>query len=209
MTVHTGTLGMGGKVSARKITNSVRPSKEWRIKQALRKDTINGLIGEKLAKVLTDHFGVVTAVGNLRAVHTSGKTGLATNYGIISRRVVTDAWVAFLVDNLQVETPEFGDLKFHDSGVGVTAAVAGDTDIETTDGESRVAGTQIDGAAGAWVYKSVATITYTTSKAITEHGLFTIITGGTMVDRHVFSAINVVSTDQIEFTYEITFTAGS
>ena len=209
MTVHTGRLGMGGKVSARKITNSVRPSLDWRVKQALRKDTLKGFIGEKVAAPFANFFGAMTAVGTLRAVHTSGETGLATNYEVISRRVVTDAWVAFLVDNMQVETAEFGDLKFHDSGVGTTAAVAGDTDIETTDGEARVAGTQIDGAAGAWVYKSVGTITYTTSKAITEHGLFTIVTGGTMVDRHVFAAINVVNTDQIEFTYEITFTAGS
>ena len=58
------------------------------------------------------------------------------------------------------------------------------------------------------IYKSVGTITYTTTKAITEHGLFNIVTAGILMDRHTFTAINVVNTDQIEFTYELTVNDG-
>jgi len=120
--------------------------------------------------------------------------------------VVTTAFVSFVVDQLQTETSVFGDFKFHDSGVGTTAENAGDTIIETTDGESRATGTQTE--ASATVYKSVGTIAYTTSKAITEHGLFNDATAGTLMDRTVFSAINVVSGDSVEFTYQLTVSAG-
>ena len=120
--------------------------------------------------------------------------------------MITTAFVNYMVDELQAETTAWGDFKFHDSGVGVTSAAVGDTDIETTDGEARVTGTQIEGATPE-IYKSVGTITYTSSLAITEHGLFNIVTAGILMDRHTFTAINVVNTDQIEFTYELTVTS--
>jgi hypothetical protein len=77
----------------------------------------------------------------------------------------------------------------------------------TTDGEARVAGTQTESAANA--YQSVGTIAYTTTKAITEHGLFNDVSAGTLMDRTVFSAINVVNLDSIQFTYTLTVSAGS
>jgi len=115
--------------------------------------------------------------------------------------------VNFVVDQLQTETSVFGDFKYHDSGEGSTAENITDTDIETTDGESRATGTQTEGAANAYV--SVGTISYTTTKAIVEHGLFNASTGVTLMDRSVFSAINVVNGDSIQFTYTLTLTAGS
>jgi len=133
--------------------------------------------------------------------------GSIVNYGLVSTNLVTDAFVEFMVDQLQAETSVWGDFKFHDSGVGVTGAAVGDTDIETTDGETRPTGTQVEGAS-AEIYRSVGTIAYTTTKAITEHGLFSIVTAGTMMDHHVFAAINVVNGDSISFTYELTCTAG-
>lgn len=133
--------------------------------------------------------------------------GTVINYGLISTRLVTTAFVNFMVDQLQTETSEWGDFKYHDSGVGTTGAAVGDTDIETTDGESRATGTQTEGAS-ANIYRSVGTISYTSTLAITEHGLFSQVTGTTLMDRHVFSAINVVNGDSIQFTYEHTYTAG-
>jgi len=55
----------------------------------------------------------------------------------------------------------------------------------------------------------VGTIAYTTTKAITEHGIFNDPTAGTLMDRTVFSAINVVSGDSVQYTYTLTLTAGS
>lgn len=132
--------------------------------------------------------------------------GELIDYGLVSLRVVTTAFVDFMVDQLIAETSTWGDFKYHDSGVGVTGAAVGNTDIETTDGEARATGTQVENAHN--IYESVGTISYTTTKAITEHGLFNAASGVTLLDRHVFSAINVENGDSIEFTYRLTCTAG-
>lgn len=124
-----------------------------------------------------------------------------------SYRVVTDAFVAFVVDQLQAETSAFGDFKYHDSGIGVGAEAAGDTALGTAWGGARTVGTQTEGAT-ANIYKSVATTTYNATKAITEHGLFNAAAGVTLMDRSVFSAINVVDTDKIEWTYELSLASG-
>ncbi len=92
-------------------------------------------------------------------------------------------------------------------GLGTQAENANETALQTTTGISRVVGTQAEGAS-AEIYKSVGTITGDTSEDITEHGLFNASSGVTMMDRTKFAAIGVVSGNQIEFTFQITFTAG-
>lgn len=200
-----GTIGVTGSLRAKKI-KAPKPPLAWQLKQFFRKDRIQGLLGLGVARI-ANKFGVLTITSTLRAVHIDGQTGAMTNYGVVSRRLVTTAFVVFMVDNLQAETTEWGDFKYHDSGVGVTGAAIGDTDIETTDGEARATGSQEEGASTN-IYKSIGTITYTTTKAITEHGLFSKATGTTLLDRHTFTAINVVATDSIQFTYELTCSAG-
>jgi len=197
---------MTGELNVELIKGSQNPPLLWKVKNNLTSAFIRGALGAAVAPWFTKLTGVRTFHGILNVTHVAGKTGMRTNYGVVSRHVVTDAFVEFLVDELQADTGELGDLKWHDSGVGVTPADQTDVDIETTDGESRVAGTQIEGAS-ANIYKSVGTIPYTTTKAITEHGLFSSEASTTMVDHHVFSVINVVNGDSIVFTYEITFPA--
>ena len=60
------------------------------------------------------------------------------------------------------------------------------------------------------VTRSSGTVTFDASAAITEHGLFSQAAtgGGTLWDRTVFSAINVVSGDSIAFEYSVTLSAG-
>lgn len=132
--------------------------------------------------------------------------GSVVNYGLVSTRLVTTAFVNYMVDELITETSQWGDFKFHDSGVGVTGANITDTDIETTDNESRATGTQVENAAN--IYESVGTISYSGTLAITEHGLFSQAAGTTLMDRHTFSAINVVNGDSIQFTFDLTVSAG-
>ena len=134
--------------------------------------------------------------------------GEVRELGIVSTHAVTDAFVAALVDTLQSSVATFSNYKYHDSGTGTTAEAEADTAMETTCGEARDTGTQVDGAAGAWVYKSVATHTYAGTFAVTEHGLFNVVTGGTLMDRSRFTAINVIKDDKIEFTYELTCASG-
>lgn len=195
-----------GKLGTRKITKTQKAPLTWKIKNTLTWNYLWNSFTYYLAKLFTKVTGIITLTGQLKAILIKAD-GTRVDYGVVGRGLVTTAWVNFLVDNLVAETTEFGDLKFHDSGVGVTGATIGDTDMETTDGEARVTGTQLEGGSPN-IYRTVGTITYTTTKAITEHGVFTQVTGGTMVDRHTFTAINVVNTDQIEFTYEYTANAG-
>jgi len=196
---------MKGRLKAKLIKGYVKAPFIWKIKNILSLSYLRNVISYYVMQFFSRKTNVLSTTGRLSAK--LKHSGQVIDYGVISHGVVTTAFVNFLVDQMQTETSVFGDFKFHDSGVGTTAAVVGDTDIETTDGESRATGTQIEGAS-ANIYKSVATITYTSVKAITEHGLFSIVTGGTLLDRHVFSAINVENTDQIEFSYEFTVSVG-
>ncbi len=198
-----GIMSSRGDLAIKVIRN--RPSLKWVISNRLNLRYIKGWLAEYVLAPVARQFGTLVALGKLEAVHIKSD-GTRVNYGVLSRRVVTDAFVAFVVDQLQTETSVFGDFKFHDSGVGSTAEAAGNTAMETTDGESRATGTQTESAANA--YRSVGTISYTTTKAITEHGLFNDVSTGTLMDRSVFSAINVVNGDSIQFTYTLTLTAG-
>jgi len=155
--------------------------------------------------VLTRILGLSGFIGELR-VRVRKANGSIIDYGLVSLRVVTTAFVDLMVDNLITETSAWGDFKYHDSGIGTTGAAVGDTDMETTDGETRATGTQVENAHN--IYESVGTISYTSTKAVTEHGLFNHSTSATLLDRHVFSAVNVENGDSIEFTYRLTCNAG-
>ena len=198
-------LSMAGSLSAVKITPP-GPGLKWKLENNTTAAWFLGRISNILGRGLSKLTGLVVMTSELSARHFKAD-GSVIDYGIVSRRVITTAFVDFMVDQLQAETSVWGDFKFHDSGVGSTAAAIGNTDIETTDAESRVTGTQAEGASSN-IYQSVGTISYTTTKAITEHGLFSIVTAGTLMDRHVFAAINVVNGDSIQFTYELTVSSG-
>lgn len=200
-----GNVGFRGSLSMKLIKAPKAPI-SWRLKNTLSVPYIKGLLAVKLGVPLARLFGLMTAYGRLEAVLIRAD-GTKVNLGVLGHRVVTTAFVNFVVDQLQTETSVFGDFKYHDSGVGATAENVTDTAIQTTDGEARVAGTQTETSAN--IYQSVGTINYTTTKAITEHGLFNDLTAGTLLDRTVFAAVNVANGDAIQFTYSLTITAGS
>jgi len=132
--------------------------------------------------------------------------GKIVDRGVISRRCVTDAFVEFLVDKL-VAAGNINLFKYHDAGIGTTAENATDSALETPWGGARVPGTQTEGAS-ANTYKTIATINFTSAKAITEHGVFSLSAAGIPVDRSVFSVINVKNGFSIEFTYILTVISG-
>jgi hypothetical protein len=199
-----GKLSMGGKL-ATKVIRAKGPGLAWKVRNYLRWQFIKSWLGVFVVVPIARLFGIMTGYGKLEIVLFRA-TGEVIRYGVVSYRVVTTAFVDFVTDQLQTETSQFGDFKYHDSGVGTTDPAITDTDIETTDDESRATGTQTESSHN--VYVSVGTISYTTTKAITEHGLFSQATGTTLMDRSEFSAINVVSGDSIQFTYSLTLTAG-
>lgn len=133
--------------------------------------------------------------------------GSEVDLGLISERVVTTAFVNYLVDSLQDSTTyPMEAFSWHDAGTGVTGPVVGDTGMETPWGGSRVDGSQGENAAN--IYETIATIPFTGTFAITEHGVFSASTSGTLCDRSTFAAINVINGDSIQFTYRLTCTAG-
>lgn len=126
------------------------------------------------------------------------------DYGTVSRRVVTTAGVAAIANSF-LNTFENELFNFHASGTGGTAEAIGDTAL-VTEVETRVSGTQSSPAGGQ--YRTIATVSYTATRTITEHGIFSASTVGTLLDRSLFTGIPVVSGDSIQFTYTFTITSG-
>lgn len=135
------------------------------------------------------------------------KDGSVEDMGILSTKVVTTAFVNFLVDQLQTSTGQIANFSWHAMGTGGTAEAIGDTAL-VTEVETRTDGTQTEGAS-ANIYRSVGTVTATATRAIVEHGLFDASTSGNLMDRSVFTVINLSNGDGIQFTYELTVPAGS
>jgi hypothetical protein len=128
-----------------------------------------------------------------------------SDLGTISKRIVTAAFIALITDELtNTDRPAMQTLNFHDSGTGTNAESGSDTTLQIPTGESRDTGTQTSPSAGQ--YRTVATHSYSNSFAVTEHGVFSAASGGTLLDRSKFAAINVVSGSQIQFTYTLTIT---
>jgi hypothetical protein len=98
--------------------------------------------------------------------------------------------------------------NYHDSGTGTVSATSTDSALGTQAGPStRATGTQSNPATNQ--YRSVGTISYSGTLAITEWGLFNqSAQGGTLWDRRVFAAINVGNGDSIQFTYTLTLSGG-
>jgi hypothetical protein len=202
--MYSGSVGASGTLSIRKISAPKAPLM-WRIRNSIRPAFWTGYLNNKMAKALSAFTGIPTLTAELSLVLIK-KDGRRINYGTVGYKSITTAFVNFVVDQLQTETSVFGDFKYHDSGVGTTAENITDTAMETTDGESRTTGSQTETSAN--IYRSVGTISYTSTKAITEHGLFNDATTGTLMDRTVFSAVNVINGDSIAFTYSVTWSSG-
>lgn len=138
------------------------------------------------------------------------------DYGIVSRKVVTDTGVGFLVDAFQnLVEPE--NMKFHGIGTGVGAEAAGNTALGTeltteyNPNSTRATGTTAETASN--IFQTVGTNTLDSgTPAITEHMVLSQAAtgGGVGLDRSVFSAINLVGAngDGLQSDYRFTITSG-
>lgn len=152
--------------------------------------------------------------GSLYLTHI-GADGEILELGLASMRVVTTAGCNFLVDAMQ-GTVEPEILKYHGVGTGTNAEASSDTALQTesttilTVDSTRATGSLTEGAS-ANVFRTVGTVSFDGGGAITEHGVFSQAAtgGGTLLDRSVFSAVNVISGDGLQATYDYTITAGS
>jgi hypothetical protein len=183
----------------------------WKIKNALTTPFLIGWANHHAAKLAGKLFGWNIGISELRAELLKAD-GTRINYGVVSHRVVTNAFIAALIDHLDNNGATISAYNFHGVGTGTTAEAAGDTALVTesttilTVDSTRATGTRTQPTAAD--YRSTATQTFDGSGAITEHGMFNQAAtgGGGLMDRSVFSAINVSSGDGIQFTYTYTQT---
>lgn len=186
----------------------------WRLKNLPRLTTQYLRVAAAVA--IGRMFGVATLHG--RCAHRVYRgDGRVLEYGIASYRVVTTAFVNYLVDAMQADQA-FENFKFHGWGTGTVAEAVGDTGLGTeftteyaTD-NTRVTGTQTEGAS-ANIYRTVATFDPDsgTTLAVTEHAVHLAATGATTIcDRSKFAAITltVADGDTLQTTYELTASAG-
>lgn len=139
------------------------------------------------------------------------RDGVNHDLGLLSRKVVTTTGVTYLCTYLSGAVSG-ANLKFHGLGTGTGAEASGDTALGTeltteyaTD-NTRPTGTSV---ASTNTFTSAATNTIDSgTPAVTEHGLFSASSAGTLWDRSKFSAINMVAADGLTTTYVATFAAG-
>lgn len=142
-------------------------------------------------------------------------TGEVEDYGLVSCRVVTDAGVQFIVDAFQNLT-ELENMKYHAVGTSTSAEAATQTALGTelttqySTANTRPTGTLGEKSGDAKTYETTATITVSSSVAITEHGIFSTATTGTgvLLDRSQFAAVNLASGESLQATYQLTFPSG-
>lgn len=198
-------LGIGGDLGAR-VIKAPRPHNARSIRTPLGRIWFSRDTGD------AGIFSSEVFASNLQALHFGDRGKLREAYDLGSG-LVTHAGVRLLSQDTAVTagTAALAAFKNHGSGTGTTAAAATDTALQTAIGTTATAGanTNADASPNATI-TSIGTISYTGTFAVTEWGLFnqTTLSGATMWDHKVFSAINVISGDSIQFTYTLTINSG-
>lgn len=192
--------------------------RNWNPKTVLGKTLFKAFpyLPDELVKELIEKIsqaGILESSLKLVVIRANGKR---EDLGEVSRKVVTDTGVGFIVDAFQNLT-ELENMKYHGIGTGTTAEAASQTALVTelttqyNPDNTRATGTTIEGAS-ANIYRTVGTNTVDAAVTINEHGIFSQAAtgGGVMIDRSMFSgsAVGLASGDSLQSTYDLTFTSG-
>jgi hypothetical protein len=194
-----------------------KPSRWWRIKQTA-KLIRNGSYLIPLYARIARSLGLMVGYGELRGMvlhhDTNGNVVGATDYGLLGRKLVTSAGVNYLAADMAGGGSDIADFKYHGFGTGTTAESTAQTALitelttEYVTNSTRPTGSQ---SASTNTYTTVGTLAPDSggTLAITEHGLFSATSAGTLWDRTVFSAVNLVaSADSLQSSYVCTFPSG-
>jgi hypothetical protein len=146
--------------------------------------------------------------------------GTVDHLGLASLRLVTTVGVKYICDDFNAGANDVANMKFHGLGTGTNAEAVGDTILQTElttqygapGGDNvRPTGTQASATVSTnATYTTVGTITVDASVAATEHGVFSQAAVGaasaanTLLDRSVFSVVNLASGDSLQATYVLT-----
>lgn len=205
--------------SHREIASAVLPRRglpeavnEWRVSNL--RNVSRGWRKLAVARAAQRYHGMPFMYGALWLRVFRGD-GAVEELGLASLRVVTDAGVAYLTADMAAGANDINLFKFHGFGTGGAAEAAANTTLTTEEttqynpDNTRPTGSQ---ASSTNTYTTVATYSPDSggTRAITEHGIFTATSAGTLLDRSLFSVVNLVAaSDSLQATYVLTVPSGS
>lgn len=136
------------------------------------------------------------------------------DYGVVSRKVVTDTGVAFIVDAFQ-NIVELETMKYHGLGTSAAAEAVGNTGLTTelttqyNPNNVRATGTTIEGAT-ANVYRTVATNTVDAAVSVEEHGVLSDpdVGEGVLLDRSLTGTKTLASGEGLQSTWDLQINSG-
>lgn len=160
--------------------------------------------------ILKSRLHVVTYRGDRTEY---GRPGDVENYGVVSRKVITNNGVGYLVDAWQ-NIVEMEDMKYHGLGTATTAEAASQTALTTelttqyNPNSTRATGTTTESSAPVFV--TVGTNTLDASATVEEHGIFSnaTVASGVLWDRSLTGTQTLSASDSLQATYSMTASAG-
>ena len=209
--METGKVGLSGTLRVR-VKRCPGPGLMWKLRNNLRFSFIRGWLAYYLGPFLGKLLGFGTITSRL-LVRVHRANGDWINYGVVSYRVVTTAFVTALATALHTQASP-GNLYYHALGTSDTPGAAiGDTGMNTeltseyNPDNTRPTGTH---TSAAGVYESVGTVAIDFgTPGVKEHGVMGANQGAaTLIDRHTFAVVNMAAGDSYVGTYQLTLTAG-
>jgi len=188
----------------------------WKMRR-IAKSVRNGVVPKGVdfdtvceALKLTKPKSPLEAFGFLFAKHYDPNRNLIKDYGLVGCKSVTLEFAEFLVDAMinSSDAAILDHFRAHAQGSDSTAESTADQALGSEE-DGRNLGTQTHGASSN-IYKSVATITATSTYGVREHGIFDSTGAGDdrLLDRTLVTNIAVNTDDEIEWTYQLTIATG-
>ena len=181
-----------------KLCGIAKKVRDGQVPKGISQETIFEALRITRPKNGFEMFGMLQA-----AVH--GPDGvLKKDYGVVSVKKVTAAFAKHIVDALcssgaALVLPMY---VYHKMGTASGAEASGDTALGLAQSGAE-SGTSTHGASSQ-LYASTAVITATTTLHIREHGIFSASTAGTLLDRSIVDNIDLITDDQVTWTYTLT-----
>jgi len=184
----------------RKIAKQVRHL--GKVPKGISKETVYEALMLTRAKNAVEYFGLLSAQVMRK------KDGSIEDLGLVSCKSVSLAFCKHLADAMTASGLSLDDFDQHKMGSGSTAAATGDTALVAAQSGAQAAGVAGTHGATSIVYRTVGTVTATYDSAVREHGVFSLSTGGILLDRSTVPVISVATDDVITWTYDLTCVTG-
>lgn len=212
---HKPKFGLGENMTYRLIGADGKAKKLWQA----------NALGYAMLKVLRKYVDPIAKVVNERGEVTASyvKNGFLNHlaahgvqipfitgnytYALRGQNLITNAGMAGVASRINGAGSEAA-FTYIAIGIGTTAAAAGDTTLETeitTNGGARASATASRTTTDVAndTARLVLTFNFTGSFAVTEAGALNAASTGVLLNRQVFSAVNVVNGDSLQVTIDV------